>query len=80
METYQAIHPLISEITGLILGKTSTPIEGETSGPKIRKDIPAERAIFPYRNTLFFKEYCKSLKYSGNNKIAIIALSPYELL
>ena len=25
-------------------------------------------------------EYCKSLKYSGNNKIAIIALCPYALL
>ena len=24
--------------------------------------------------------YCKSLKYSGNNKIAIIALCPYALL
>ena len=23
--------------------------------------------------------YCKSLKYSGNNKIAIIALCPYAL-
>ena len=23
--------------------------------------------------------YCKSLKYSGNSKIAIIALCPYEL-
>ena len=25
-------------------------------------------------------KYCKSLKYSGNNKIAIIALCPYALL
>ena len=25
-------------------------------------------------------QYCKSLKYSGNNKIAIIALRPYALL
>ena len=24
-------------------------------------------------------KYCKSLKYSGNNKIAIIALCPYAL-
>ena len=29
---------------------------------------------------LRFKDYCKLLKYSGNNKIAIIARCPYALL
>ena len=38
--------------------------------------------IFPILGTHSFDcfGYCKSLKYSGNNKIAIIALCPYALL
>ena len=31
-------------------------------------------------STIFVRQYCKPLKYSGNNKIAIIALCPYLLL
>ena len=29
---------------------------------------------------MYIHIYCKSLKYSGNNKKAIIALCPYALL
>ena len=47
-------------------------------GQSERSDFYTFRPYFS--NTAGVLVYCKSLKYSGNNKIAIIALCPYALL
>ena len=38
------------------------------------------RGDIKYDLNMLAVSYCKALKYSGNNKIAIIALCPYALL
>ena len=44
------------------------------------RSMPIEHRLDKWRDVLMINEYCKLLMYSGNNKIAIIALCPYALL